>query len=940
MRQRILLFLLPVLLLVVGVVLFTTNRNTQATSPNLEDIGATFSSDRLRWEWERQRDPATGKIPENIREREIAFAAHLPSRDGSGSLLKGSGIATYSWAHRGPWNVGGRTRALAYDITGEDTIIAGGASGGIWRSSDGGASWVLTTSPDQALGATTLVQDVREGKRHIWYYGTGEGFNSASGSSIYARYLGDGIFKSTDNGRSWTQLSSSKSGSPQTLNPADITWRLAIDPSNSSEDIVYAAIYGSIFRSPDGGETWKEVLKSGSSFGSPSFYSDIAVTPTGVVYATLSSEGRKKGIFRSENGIDFTDITPNNFPKEYNRMVIGLAPSNENTLYILGETPGSGAIGRNFLGEESFHSLWKYSYISGNGTGDGGLWEDRSANLPQYGSSFGDFHSQGGYDLLARVKPDDENVLFIGGTNLYRSTDGFATSENTAWIGGYRNVVLNIGENAVIEHYGYPGQHPDQHEVVFSPTNPNVMLSGNDGGVYKAPDALSDSIKWISLNNGYLTTQFYAVAIDRKEEGSQMIIGGTQDNGTWRNNGGGERDAWEFTGSGDGAYAAVTDGGKYLYVSKQRGRIYRVELDEAMNVTGSTRIDPEVENSEFYRFINPLVIDPNDANVMYIPYSRNIWRNRDVTAIPLDNKRATAIGWDSLGNTAVTSSVITTVGVSDQNPSHRLWYGTGNATLFRLDDALGENPIPVEVTSPLFPANGYTSCIAVDPEDGDHAVAVFSNYSVVSLFETTDAGETWQSVSGNLEENQNGTGSGPSCRWVTILHRGAGTLYLVGTSVGLFTTTSLRGDETIWVKEGAESIGNVVVDMVDGRSSDGFVAVATHGAGIYSTTVGLLGVDGSKGREVASSIERIVPNPITDRGSISFRIGGTTNKVPMQLDLYDLRGVRVKQLLSGVRSPGEYREEFDVADMPSGLYLCHLVIGEERFAKRIVIAKE
>ena len=361
MRQRILLFLLPVLLLVVGVVLFTTNRNTQATSPNLEDIGATFSSDRLRWEWERQRDPATGKIPENIREREIAFAAHLPSRDGSGSLLKGSGIATYSWAHRGPWNVGGRTRALAYDITGEDTIIAGGASGGIWRSSDGGASWVLTTSPDQALGATTLVQDVREGKRHIWYYGTGEGFNSASGSSIYARYLGDGIFKSTDNGRSWTQLSSSKSGSPQTLNPADITWRLAIDPSNSSEDIVYAAIYGSIFRSPDGGETWKEVLKSGSSFGSPSFYSDIAVTPTGVVYATLSSEGRKKGIFRSENGIDFTDITPNNFPKEYNRMVIGLAPSNENTLYILGETPGSGAIGRNFLGEESFHSLWKYS---------------------------------------------------------------------------------------------------------------------------------------------------------------------------------------------------------------------------------------------------------------------------------------------------------------------------------------------------------------------------------------------------------------------------------------------------------------------------------------------------------------------------------------------------------------------------------------------------
>ncbi|MGE3800570.1 MAG: hypothetical protein AB7H80_06085, partial [Candidatus Kapaibacterium sp.] len=181
MHRRILLILLPVLFVVGGIVLFTTNRDTQATSLNLEEIGATFSSHRLRWEWERQRDPATNKIPENIREREIAFAASLPRRDGGGSLLKGSGIATYSWAHRGPFNVGGRTRALAYDITGEDTIIAGGASGGIWRSSDGGVSWVLTTRPDQALGATTLVQDYRQGKTHIWYYGTGEGFNSASG---------------------------------------------------------------------------------------------------------------------------------------------------------------------------------------------------------------------------------------------------------------------------------------------------------------------------------------------------------------------------------------------------------------------------------------------------------------------------------------------------------------------------------------------------------------------------------------------------------------------------------------------------------------------------------------------------------------------------------------------------------------------------------------
>ena len=825
MKQRLLFLLVPAVLLVVVVVIdFGAQDNNDQ-----REIGSVMSSQRLHWEWERQRDPATGKIPENIRGLEQEFVAQLPRRGDAQNFYKGNRMATYDWSHRGPWNVGGRTRGLAFDITGEDTILAGGVSGGMWRSSDGGASWILTTDPNETLGVSSLIQDTREGKEHIWYYGTGERFNSASGLNGFARFLGDGIFKSTDNGRTWRSLPSTVSGTPQRLNQEDITWRMGTDPSNTEEDEVYAAIYGAIARSLDGGETWTQVLKSRGLFLNS--FTDVIVTDQGVVYATMSSDGSKKGIYRSVNGVDYTEITPDDFPENYGRLVVAAAPSNQNILYFLGETPGRGAVGRNFLGDSSWHSLWKYTYISGDGTGDGGTWENRSENLPQFGGSFGDFHSQGGYDMLVKVKPDDENVVFIGGTNLYRSTDGFSSSENTAWIGGYRDAVLDINENPVIARYGYPKQHPDQHEVVFSPTDPNVLLTGSDGGVHKTVNCLADSIDWISLNNGYLTTQFFTLAIDMGLPGDEMIMGGTQDNGTWRNNRGDEKGSWEYTGSGDGGYGAIVDQGAFMYVSKQRGRVYRVELDESGNVTGSTRIDPEVANPEVYRFINPFVIDPNDSKVMYTPVGRHIWRNRDVKSIPLDNERATPIGWDSLGNSVIPSSVITSLGISDQNPSHRLWYGTASGGVFRIDDVLGNDPVASEVSSPLFPANGYASCVAVDPKDGDHAIVVFSNYNIVSLFETVDGGETWQSISGNLEENPNGTGAGPSCRWVTILHRGKGTVYFVGTSVGLFSATVLSGDETVWEREGVEAIGTAVVDMVTGRESDGFVAVATHGIG-------------------------------------------------------------------------------------------------------------
>ena len=123
------------------------------------------SKERVEWEIERLADPNTGEIPVNIRQKELLFAKNLP---------KSNSFSKNNWLHRGPYNVGGRTRALCLDVLDENTILAGGASGGMFRSTDGGQSWTMTTDPSQEHRISCLTQDRRPGKENIWYFGTGE----------------------------------------------------------------------------------------------------------------------------------------------------------------------------------------------------------------------------------------------------------------------------------------------------------------------------------------------------------------------------------------------------------------------------------------------------------------------------------------------------------------------------------------------------------------------------------------------------------------------------------------------------------------------------------------------------------------------------------------------------------------------------------------------
>ena len=127
---------------------------------------------------------STNAIPTGIKRRALEFSKDIPiRRDINGRLKRAKGFdASLKWNQRGPYNVGGRTRALAIDISDSNTFIAGGVSGGIWRSEDIGQTWEKMTKADQLHSVTSIAQDPREGYRNIWYAGTGEGRGNSAGA--------------------------------------------------------------------------------------------------------------------------------------------------------------------------------------------------------------------------------------------------------------------------------------------------------------------------------------------------------------------------------------------------------------------------------------------------------------------------------------------------------------------------------------------------------------------------------------------------------------------------------------------------------------------------------------------------------------------------------------------------------------------------------------
>lgn len=898
----------------------TPNLTDQAGQAILKDLEAPSKADRSNYMFTMMRNPATMAIPRNIRSRELRHAAGIAAD--ARFLNKTDRNQTFNWFAAGPFDVGGRTRALAIDRENSNRLLAGAVSGGVWESLDRGGTWHPAEMTDGNLSITYLAQDPRPGNTATWYASSGEFLgNSASDASRAATYFGSGIHKSIDGGKSWFVLSGGQAGDEVSFDsPFDFVNRIVVSPVTGSVFIASNAV--GIYRSTNGGETFGTIAP-GQRFPDPvlgglneHFWSDIAVNDQGVLLATLSSTRSANqatntpGVYISRNdGDTWTNITPGTFPSTHSRSVLAFAPSNEEVAYVFTATQ------RTTNNREDVR-LHKLDLGSGAAT-------DLSDNIPGL-SEAGNIDTQGGYNMAIAVKPDDEDFVLLGATNTYRSRNGFSSvlvDRLDYWVGGY---------DAVDDDFGnYANHHPDQHLFIFDPQDPNRMWNANDGGVFMTPNiARTNEVVWFDMNLGYKTTQFYTVAMP-EIDGDTRIAGGTQDNGTPFVRLDDLANTSRNISVGDGAHLYF--GEAFAFVGFQNGATLRLQYnsDGTPTFAGFSFIQPSQASNQL--FVNPFVVDPNDEEVMYYPAGASLWRNDALSSIAsgqTDNG-GVLTGWNRLNNIPRLSGLTISAIAISRAPAHTLYFAGSDVRdtnpqaprIYRLDNAnLGDGDGTQTYTIPGASSGAYIADIAINPADADEIIVVLSNYEIIGLYHSTDGGENFTAIEGNLTGNT--SEPGPSLRAATILPGSDGTTYFVGTSTGLYSTETLNGSNTIWSPEGTEELGNAVVWDVTSRQSDALVAVGTHGRGMYVGSQ-----DPSFNPRPVPESFTLFPNYPNPFASIT-RIGYTlTERSRVSLAVFDLSGKKITDLVTNQEEEtGRHEVVFNAGSVASGVYLFQLLV--------------
>jgi len=339
----------------------------------------------------------------------------------------------------GPFNKGGRTRAVLVDRANDQHLLVGSVSGGLFTSNDAGAHWTTVNDEMSTLSISSLAQDYF--KNEIIYAGTGEGWGNADG------VIGNGVYRSEDNGTSFIQLPSTN------ISDFDYVFKVATSPADSNS-LYVATGSGKLFRSFNNGDSMKVVFKGSNAI------SDIKITPAGGVWIAEYFSG----IFYSATGDSGTFTAMNSgLPLgSMRRIQFDIAASDTMILYAVAENSNS-------TGLEGVYKSIDYG---------------QSWNALINPGNVGFSTNQAWYDLCIGIKPDDPNFVVLGINDLVYTHDG-----GNQWL-----ACANI--------------HPDHHVILFHPENPAIFYEGNDGGIYRYNT--SSMYLPHSLNYGYRTIQYYA----------------------------------------------------------------------------------------------------------------------------------------------------------------------------------------------------------------------------------------------------------------------------------------------------------------------------------------------------------------------------------------------------------------------------------------------
>jgi photosystem II stability/assembly factor-like uncharacterized protein len=687
----------------------------------------------------------------------------------------------------GSAQMSGRIAAVAgVKEDGRTTLYIGSASGGVWKSTDGGSNFrpIFDRQKVQSIGAIAIDPS---NPKTLWV-GSGESWERNSAS------MGDGVYKSTDGGDNWTNV-----GLPQ----SERISKILVDPTSGSTVYVCAVGHAyddspdrGVYKTTDGGQTWRKVLAGANGSTGCGMLAMNAAEPD-VIYATMwdyrraawtfRSGGPGSGIFKStDKGEHWTEIDASGgtgLPaKPWGRIAIGVAPSNPKVVYAMIESAASALYRSNDAGK---------------------TWQREDASQYMVWRPF--------YFANLIVDPKDENKVFKVDLVLLLSTDGGKSFQSTA-----------------------TSAHGDFHDVWIAPDNPNLIFTGDDGGLWRSQDGGS---AWEHMVNLPIA-QFYHVSVDNGDP--YRVYGGLQDNSSWVGEssypGGVANAQWENMYNSDGFWMwADPSDPDYIYAEAQGGTLGRVN-----RYSHETRaIEPYAQYGEKklrFNWNTPVQISPTDKSTLYIG-AQFLYRTRnhgqtwdrispDLTTNNPEKQKQEESGGVTIDNSsAEMNNTIYTISESPKS-AQTVWVGTddGNVQLTRDGGAhwtnltanvhgIAPQPIVSWVEASRFSAS--TAYAAFDEHmNGDPTPHVFK---------TTDYGRTWQPL------NMDGSGVRGYAHVIKEDNVNPDLLFL-GTEFGLWV--SIDGGAR-WAQYTGSNFPDVAVRdiVVHPRTSD--LVLATHGRGIW-----------------------------------------------------------------------------------------------------------
>ncbi|MBO0936559.1 hypothetical protein J2I47_08395 [Fibrella sp. HMF5335] len=625
----------------------------------------------------RTMDPLTQTVPlERVEQARREVQLRIRQNDFASTLPN-----PITWSERGPNNVGGRTRVLMFDPNDptKKKVWAGGVAGGLWYTNDitnPNQSWQKASDLWENIAVTSMAYDPSQ--PNIMYVGTGEAYYNMDGVQ------GGGIWKTTDGGQTWSRLTATvpiNNGDLATIAGAfQAIYRLVVAPGGT----VYAATWGGLVKSTDGGTSWTFDLvparSIGTTTGSVYNITDIDLATDGALFAVAQGSL----VYRRSSGSSSWEVKQAN-PLGY-RAEIALAPS----------TSGGGQV---------IYLVAASASVMLRSTDGGTSW----TNLPLPSSVTAPLGEQSWYNLVLTVHPTNPNQVYLGTNRPFRSLDG---GNSWAYQSGY-----------------WEGTHPDQHTFVFRPDAPNEMLLGNDGGVFYSSDFGNATVPkptYSARNRDYNVTQFYSVAI-KNSANDGYLLGGTQDNGSINvfSSATGPVSGNTIQG-GDGMLSFIDQDDPNIQIASYQYNSYNLFNSNGVYRAGLC--------NGAGQFINPADYDSRTNTL----YAFNQSMNNGTQLYKVSN-----VGTTNTLTTLFAPNNVTYLIRAGRQPNTVYLGGYGAVYKVTNTDQLTATTTSITSNIPGY-FTGYVSCIELGATD-DEMLVTISSYGTRSIWLTRNGGQTWES---------------------------------------------------------------------------------------------------------------------------------------------------------------------------------------------------